>query len=137
MGRQLTVSRQAEGAVIDVMVWLLEPEARLLETRTFASLAELTSWLQDIPDLTVNWTDELKADAGLAMALAEALGNAPADASLPSVHGGAPLFPITGARPEGETARPAFVEPPVAGAGRNRGKGRPRGRRNRGSSGGA
>ena len=52
MGRQLTVSRRGEGAPIDAMLWLLEPDVRLVDSRSFTSLAEFTAWLRGASDVT-------------------------------------------------------------------------------------
>jgi hypothetical protein len=140
MGRQLTVSRGAAGYPIDAMVWLLEdPEVHLLETRAFETLADFSSWLRGLPDVSVAWTDELQADTVLALTVAEILG-APDDPSLPNVLGGASASFAPPGRPPAEvdSSRPVFLAtpPPAPGSGSTLDPGRPRGRRHRRSSSG-
>ena len=132
MGRQLTVSRRGEGAPIDAMLWLLEPDVRLVDSRTFSSLGDFMAWLRGAADVSVSWTEELKADAGLSIAVAEILGAAPGDASLPTVDGlhAGGYFP---SRPGGVEATPEIaLEPPTSvHVGVTLERGRPRGRRHR------
>ena len=129
MGRQLTVSRRGEGAPIDAMLWLLEPDVRLVDSRSFSSLGEFTAWLREAADVGVCWTEDLKADPALSLAVAEVLGAAPGDFSLPTVDGAA-LFPLPG--PGGVSGAGIPLEPPTsAQLGSTLERGRPRGRRHR------
>ena len=129
MGRQLTVSRRGEGAPIDAMLWLLEPDVRLVDSRSFSSLGEFTAWLREAADVGVCWTEDLKADAALSIAVAEVLGTAPSDPTLPTVDG-TPLFPLPGS--VGTPGTGIALEPPRSThVGGTLGRGRPRGRRHR------
>jgi hypothetical protein len=132
MGRQLTVSRRGEGAPIDAMLWLLEPDVRLVDSRTFTSLGEFVAWLRDAADVSVSWTEELKADAGLSIAVAEVLGTASGDPTLPTVDAtqGGSLFPA-GYRESGRGEGNVLAPPTTTPVGLTLGRGRPRGRRHR------
>lgn len=127
MGRQLTVSRRGEGAPIDAMLWLLEPDVRLVDSRSFSSLDEFTAWLRGAADVSVCWTHELMADAALSIAVAEVLGTAPGDTSLPTVDGAQGGFFSVGPGVAGIALEP----PTTAPIGGRLERGRPRGRRHR------
>jgi hypothetical protein len=132
MGRHLTVSRRSEAAPIDAMLWLLEPDVRLVDTQTFSTLGDFASWLRRAIDVSVSWTDELKADAELAMTVAEILGAAPGDPSLPTVNGtdGTETFPFP--PPVARSAAGNALDTPHSSDSAGRlGAGRPKGQRHR------
>jgi hypothetical protein len=131
MGRQLTVSRRGEGAPIDAMLWLLEPDVRLVDSRSFPSLGEFTSWLRNATDVSVSWTDELRADTGLSIAVAEILGAAPGDASLPTVDGTHAEGFFSAEAGSGPTTGIGLASPTSVHIGGRLERGRPRGRRHR------
>ena len=133
MGRQLTVSRRGEGAPIDAMLWLLEPDVRLLDTRTFSTLGDFASWLRGTVDVSVCWTEELRADAELALSVAEILGAAPGDPNRPTVDGtqGSEAFLIPPPPPAGQSAAHLLEAPHSADSGVRLDPGRPEGRHHR------
>jgi hypothetical protein len=63
---------------ISAMLWLAAKDPWLLDAQQFRSETELRRWLQDVAatykNIAVRWTDKLKAEKMLALAIAECLG---------------------------------------------------------------
>ena len=63
---------------ISAMLWSADKDPWLLEAQQFRGETELRRWLGEIAekyrDITVRWTDKLKAEKALAAAVAESLG---------------------------------------------------------------
>ena len=62
---------------ISAMLWSADKDPWLLDAQQFRSESELRRWLGEIAekhrDITVRWTDKLKAEKALAAAVAESL----------------------------------------------------------------
>jgi hypothetical protein len=77
----LAVDRSADRTEICAMIWVAaDDDPRLLESRTFQGEGALRVWLAGLvakyghSNIRVNWTEELRADEPLAVALEKVMG---------------------------------------------------------------